>query len=39
MARRPGDCVLTEDTTGRRHVTRNAGSGDALMAVIQLADA
>jgi hypothetical protein len=35
---RPGDYVLTEDTTGRGHVSRNAGSGDALMAVIQLAD-
>ena len=36
---RPGDCGLAEDTTGRGHVSRNAGSGDALMAAIQLADA
>jgi hypothetical protein len=35
---RPGDCGLAEDTRGRGHVSRNAGSGAALMAVVQLAD-
>jgi hypothetical protein len=36
---RPGDAFLTEDTTGRGHVLRTAGSGDVLAAIVQLADA
>ena len=30
----PGDLVLLEDTTGRGHVTRNAGSGYAMYFVV-----
>ncbi len=33
-----GDIVLAEDTTGRGHLTRNPGPGQALMAVVALAD-
>ena len=36
---RPGDSFFTEDTTGRGHGLRNAGSVDFLGAVAQLADA
>ena len=34
----PGDSFFTEDTTGHGHVLRNAGTGDFLGAVVQLAD-
>jgi quercetin dioxygenase-like cupin family protein len=34
----PGSVVLLEDTTGKGHRTRNAGTGDVAMAVVQLPD-
>ena len=33
---RPGDVTLAEDTTGKGHRSRVVGSGDAILAMVQL---
>jgi quercetin dioxygenase-like cupin family protein len=33
---RPGDCVLTTDTTGKRHASWNEGSGAIRLALVQM---
>jgi redox-sensitive bicupin YhaK (pirin superfamily) len=35
---RPGDVTLAEDTTGKGHRSRVVGSGDAVLAMVQLPD-
>jgi oxalate decarboxylase/phosphoglucose isomerase-like protein (cupin superfamily) len=34
----PGSVTLVEDTTGTGHRSRNAGTGDVVLAVVQLPD-
>ena len=34
----PGSVTLVEDTTGRGHRSRNVGTGDVVLAVVQLPD-
>ena len=34
----PGSVTLVEDTTGKGHRSRNAGSSDVVLAVVQLPD-
>ena len=34
----PGSITLVEDTTGKGHRSRNAGSSDVVLAVVQLPD-
>ncbi len=34
----PGSITLAEDVTGKRHRSRNAGTGDVVLAVVQLPD-
>ena len=34
----PGSVTLVEDTTGKGHRSRNAGSGDVVLAVVQIPD-
>jgi quercetin dioxygenase-like cupin family protein len=35
---RPGTILLAEDTTGKGHISRNTGSSEALVAILQLPD-